>query len=265
VLIRAAARVLPGLQAYPFALPGAGTIQLDFRDNSSCAMVNFAMGELGPNEFLFDLMQRCLQPRDVLWDVGANLGWVCAHFAQPRYGLSSIQAFEPNPAALNPLRSLFDHHPLVTVHPFGLGQEESIAEMNVLAGSTQVGSLKQSFPGEQRVPVQIRRGDDVQRELQLPLPNVVKIDVEGFEPMVIAGMAQIIARARPVIFFEYQFLTDEEIRALNPAGYEILLMLDDGRLTADFSKRVLGHDAVLFPAGERRLFEKDRRENEPRF
>ena len=179
---------------------------------------------------------------------------MCAHFARHEYNLSSIQAFEPNPAALKPLRSLFDHHPLVTVHPFGLGNRAEKTVMNVFPVSTQVASLKQTLPGDERISVEIRRGDDVQRQFNLPLPSVVKIDVEGFEPEVIAGMSTIIARAEPILFFEYQFLTDDEIRALIPPGYEILLMLDDGRLTADFTKRALGHDAALFPVKARHLF-----------
>lgn len=254
-LTRAAARWLPGLQAFPYRLPNVGTITLDFRDNSACAMVNYSMGELEPNVFLFTLMERCLKPDGVLWDVGANIGWVCAYFVRQQYGLASIHAFEPNPAALKPLLSLFDGHPLVTVHPFGLGNREEIAAMNVLDAGSQVASLKQPLPGGRCISIPIRRGDDVQRDLNLPLPDVVKIDVEGFEPEVIAGMSNLISRQQPVIFFEYQFLTDEEIKGLIPPGYDILLMLDDGTLTKDFSRRVLGHDAVVFPGTRRHLFE----------
>jgi FkbM family methyltransferase len=254
-LIKLAARWLRGLQAYPYDLPGVGAIALDFRDSSACGMVNFSLGELGPNVLLFDLIRRCLAPEAVLWDVGANVGWVCAHFVRPEHGLSSIQAFEPNPVPLKPLLSLFDKHPRVRVHPIGLGSREETAQLNVVSNASEVASLRRDLQGAHTVPVRIHRGDDVARELNLPLPDVVKIDVEGFEPDVMAGLQNVIARKQPIIFFEYQFLPDEEIHAMIPLGYEILLLLDDGSLTADFTKRGLGHDAVLFPPSRRLLFD----------
>src|SRR4051812_17484527 len=61
-MLKIAARWLPGLQNFPYQLPGIGIITLDFRDASSCGMVNFSMGELEPNVHLFALMEHCLPP-----------------------------------------------------------------------------------------------------------------------------------------------------------------------------------------------------------
>jgi FkbM family methyltransferase len=38
------------------------------------------------------------------------------------------------------------------------------------------------------------------RELRLPAPQVIKIDVEGFEPSVFAGLTETIAEHRPILF-----------------------------------------------------------------
>jgi len=254
-LIRFAARYLPGLQAYWYPVPGVGTIKLDFRDRSACRMVNFSLGQLGPDGFLFHLMGRSMAPGAVLWDIGANIGWVCAQFVRPEYALSSIQAFEPNPHALKSLLSLFENHPRVRVHPFGLGRREEKAQLNVVPDSSDLSSLRRKLENGQSVAVRILCGDDAGAKFDLPLPDVVKIDVEGFEPDVVAGLKNVIARQQPVIFFEYHFLTNEEIQGMIPVGYEIFLMLDDGSLTSNFSKRGLGHDAVLFPASKCSLFD----------
>jgi FkbM family methyltransferase len=259
VVISRAARWVRGLQAYPLILPGVGTVTLDFRDQSARGMLNFSMGELESNAFMFRLIEGCLKPGTVFWDVGANIGWVCAHFAHPRLKLAAIHAFEPNPVAFKSLQSLFAKHPIVKVHAVALGSENKTAAMNIEPGATQLGSFRRSLGGVASVEVTVRRADDVQAELNLPLPDVIKIDVEGFEPQVIAGMQQLIARKKPIIFFEYQFLSDDEIRGLVPAGYEILLMLDDESLTADLTKRHMGHDAVIFPTERRALFEGVRR------
>jgi hypothetical protein len=37
---------------------------------------------------------------------------------------------------------------------------------------------------------------------KLPLPNLVKIDVEGVELEVIQGMTKVIAKARPILLYE---------------------------------------------------------------
>jgi hypothetical protein len=76
----------------------------------------------------------------------------------------------------------------------------------------------------------------------------LKIDVEGFEPSVFAGLAQTIATHRPAIVFEHIWLSDEEIRQLIPEGYTLRFILDDGKLESDFAVRRNGHDAVLLPA-----------------
>ena len=254
-VLRAAARRMPSLRAYPYPLPGLGTTVLDFREVSAYGVVNFTLGENDQLAFLFRMLERCLTPGQVLWDVGANAGLVCIHFAQQRFGLSSIQAFEPNPAPLKPLQSLFDSHPIVRVHPVALGNANEKGALHVELNDSLSGSLKRSLDGWTTVPIEVRRGDDLQTELNLPLPNVIKIDVEGFEPEVLAGMKNIIARQQPIIFFEHLFLSDDEVRRAVLPGYGMWLMLDDGTLTTDFTKRPLGHDAVMFPESRRSLFE----------
>ena len=173
--------------------------------------------------------------------------------------MSAIHSFEPNPPAFRPLQSLFAASSLVKTYPFALGDRNGTATLNFVPFSSQISSVRQGLDGENAVQIQVRRGDDVQAELNLPFPDVVKIDVEGFEPQVIAGMRQVIARKQAIVFFEYQFLSDEEIRGCVPPGYGILLMMDDGTLTGDFSRRVLGHDAVMFPESKRPLLDGIRR------
>lgn len=258
-LLRAATRFVPGLRAYPYPLPGIGTTVLDFREISAFGSVNFTLGETDQLSALLHLLERCLAPGQVLWDVGANAGLVCIHFAQTRFGLAEIHGFEPNPEALKPLQSLFNGHPRVHIHPFALGNANGTAALHVVPNDSLSGSLKRTPDGHATLQIQVRRGDDVQAELNLPLPHAIKIDVEGFEPEVLAGLRQTIARQQPVIFFEYLFLSDDELRAAVPPGYGMFLVLDDGSLTADFAKKSLGHDAVVFPESKRSLFDGVRR------
>ena len=99
----------------------------------------------------------------------------------------------------------------------------------------------------EKVTVPVRSGDSLLREKGAVVPDVIKIDVEGFEPQVIAGLAGTIRAHRPVIFFEHIFLSPQEIDALLPEGYALCFIGDDGSFGTDPALRAKSHDAVFVP------------------
>jgi len=246
-LLRRLAPMLPGLQAYPFPVPEVGVALLDFRELEAFGMVNLLLGD--PHDVnLLRCLEKALQPGDVFWDVGANIGIVSGYFAQPRFQLSSLHAFEPNPGPLKTLQSLFSANARCIVHPFGLGDEDQMITLNLSAVGSSLGSMSRDLHEGKQIQVQVRRGDAVRRELGLPAPQVMKIDVEGFEPSVLAGLTETIAEHRPILVFEHLFLSDEQIKELVPRDYALFFIQDDGSITTDFSERRKGHDAIVVPA-----------------
>ncbi|MBI3878947.1 MAG: FkbM family methyltransferase [Verrucomicrobia bacterium] len=251
-LLRRLAKIFARLREYPLVVAGLGTAELDFRDTSAYSLLNVTLGERDEHRALFTAAEKFLRPGAVFWDIGANVGVVAAHFAQPRFGLAAIHCFEPNPAPLKTLTGLFRNHPVARVHGFALGAADGRAPMNLSTDGSSVGSLHHlpSHAGGS-IEIVVRAGDRARAELGLPAPNLMKIDVEGFEPEVLAGLAQTIAEARPVIFFEHIFLTDDQLRALVPPGYELWFLLDDGRATEDFARRNGTRDGILCPLERR--------------
>jgi FkbM family methyltransferase len=73
------------------------------------------------------------------------------------------------------------------------------------------------------------------------LPDVVKIDVEGADLQVLKGMADILARARPLLFLE---LHPKSLRAFSNTADEVLAYLE----AAGYECRLL--DAFRYRAGE---------------
>jgi len=247
-LIKRLAPMLPGLQAYPYSVPEVGVALLDFREGEAFGMVNLLLGDLQKDANLYRCLEMALQPGDVFWDVGANIGTVSGHFAHPRFKLSSLHAFEPNPGPLKTLQSLFSANSRCVVHPFGLGDQDQMITMSLSSAGSCVASMSRDFHEGKQIQVQVRRGDAVRRELQLPAPHVIKIDVEGFEPNTVAGLTETMAEHRPILFFEHIFLSDEQIRALMPKDYLLYFIQDDGSIATDFSVRRHGHDALALPA-----------------
>ena len=245
-LLRALAPHVRGLQSFPLAIPNVGTTVVDFRDSAVMGLLNFRLGEFDTNCVLFRCVEKFLRPGDVVWDVGANVGTFTAYCSAPRFGVRAIESFEPNPGVWPVLRSLFAEQPRVHLHPFGLGAKDEQLELQ-LGGDSSLASIKRTSGSAGIVSVAIRHGDSAAAELNLPPPDLIKVDVEGFEAEVLAGLRQTIERRRPVIFFEHLFCTDEQIRAFVPARYHLRLLLDDGRITGDLALRELGHDTVLIP------------------
>ncbi len=119
------------------------------------------------------------------------------------------------------------------------------------------GSLKQDIQETLRE----RSRDLVQAEVQLlsvdevmrgkPV-DFVKIDTEGYETMVLAGMRETIERCRPDIYFEVHGVTDQNkadnlrtiIDVLHPAGYEVL-HLSPGLPAADVATARGGYVASV--------------------
>jgi FkbM family methyltransferase len=254
-LIRRLRPVVPGLQAFPLTLPEIGTITLDFLDESSFSLLNVCLGEYWGNWKLLRQMERFLGPDKVLWDVGANIGFMCIHFAASRHGLAAIHAFEPTPNPLKTLRSLFANHPRVHVHPIGLGDADEEKQILVSVRRSSLSSLVQPLDDGTPVRISIRRGDSYRKEKGLPLPDLIKIDVEGYEPKVLAGLRETIVEKRPVVLFEHGFLSEEVIRSLVPPEYTLYFIVDERTLSTDFKHRLGCNDAFLVPNEKRSLAE----------
>jgi FkbM family methyltransferase len=248
-LLRRLAPMLPELQAYPLRVPEVGVALLDFRDTGAYSLVNlFSLGEVGSSTNLYRRLEQALQPGDVFWDVGANVGAVSGHFAHPRFKLSSLHAFEPNPSPLKTLQSMLTANARCVVHPFGLGDHDQMIAMNLSSDGSLVGSMARDFHQGRQIQVQVRRGDAAMSDLRLPAPNVIKIDVEGFEPSVFAGLRETIARHRPILAFEHIYLSDEQIQEMAPRDYLLYFIQNDGSMETDISRRSHGFDAMFVPA-----------------
>jgi FkbM family methyltransferase len=248
-LIRLFYPLLPGLKHYPVNVPGVGVVPIDLKESGAYNMLlRFELGDLGTDAGLYSAMQQFLVPGAVLWDVGAFAGYISAHFAHPRFRLKAIHAFEPNPATLLALRKLFNNSSTVVIHPFALGNADQVMELSVNPESSSMASLVRGAGATQKLQIQVRRGDAARQQLGLPLPDVIKIDVEGFEGEVVAGLAETIRAKRPVIFFEHIFLADQQIQTMLPPDYRLFFISDSGSLSESFGDRSHGHDAFMAPA-----------------
>jgi hypothetical protein len=80
--------------------------------------------------------------------------------------------------------------------------------------------------------LEIVRGDDYLPTHGIERVDLIKIDVEGFEKNVLAGLAETIERERPILVVEVSVLPDEsqlfksqdELKAAFPVNYDFALL-----------------------------------------
>jgi FkbM family methyltransferase len=132
---------------------------------------------------------------DVLWDIGANVG-AFSLLAAKRVPDCSVVAFEPYIPTFAHLWDnivLNDCSDRIVPLCLGLAQETRQTRLgisNVTAGSSEHVVDGEGFSSYQ--PLMAFSGDDVRRILDIPMPNLIKMDVDGFEVNVIRGMSDLL-------------------------------------------------------------------------
>ncbi|MEA2269989.1 MAG: hypothetical protein QOC64_2599 [Solirubrobacteraceae bacterium] len=164
---------------------------------------------------------RSLRSGDHVWDVGANIGYlalVSARIVGPR---GRVVAIEPDAGCAAAIRANAALNGLgaVEVVEAAASHSSATAELVVVRDRlwTRLASVGDHDEGEARVEVRTIALDDVEG----PPPTVVKIDVEGAELDVLAGMTRLLRDARPVVICEMHGLNAKFCAAMDAAGYDV--------------------------------------------
>jgi len=131
------------------------------------------------------------------WDVGANRG---NHSAAMVPHCRCLFAFEPDPNQQPRLAALLAGAPTATAVAMGLSDQPGELPFRVHRPGQSATFEAREGPPDAVAPV--CSGDVFARENGVTDLDFVKIDVEGHEPRVLRGMADILRTQRPVIVVE---------------------------------------------------------------
>ena len=148
-----------------------------------------------------------LRHDDVLFDVGANVG-LYSLYAAALQPAARIYAFEPHVQNFSRLCENMQLNGFTNITPccFPLSDDDAYATFNVY--DTRPGSALHSLTalndwrGSGKDLVQIRQGtlsvsiDTLVQRHGLPAPTLLKIDVDGIEPQILAGARALLASGR---------------------------------------------------------------------
>ena len=180
----------------------------------------------------------------VLFDVGANEGSISKQL-RSSFPQAVIHAFEPHPGVFAKLKANMENTPGITLNPCALGDTCRRQTFNLSSdgGSSSVLTFDPSSPyirglqqeTENSVEVEQKTIDSYCREQGIEQIDFLKLDVQGFEPQVLDGAADMLSRQaigtiqaeiifrsfydQPASFFEIE-------RRLRPHGYRLISIFD---------------------------------------
>jgi FkbM family methyltransferase len=152
---------------------------------------------------------------DVVWDVGANIGWFSLLAARVAGPSARVTAFEPVPTNVAQIKANAARNGLpIVVVPAAVAGTSGWSSFD--AESSLTGRL--STDGPMIVPT-ITLDDWAAR---VGPPNVIKLDIEGDEVAVLAdGAKQLLSVHRPAILCECHGTQHEIDRVLQQSSYRV--------------------------------------------
>lgn len=144
------------------------------------------------------MVQTYLKPGMTVVDVGANVGYYTLMAASIVGEEGQVHAFEPSPYAFARLHATIcnNHISQVRLVQAALGDQRGQARLFLPA---QIGNHTPTLLGEDvrhAVEVPIRTLDEYVRQHNIERIDLLKLDVEGFEPNVIAGARETIGAGK---------------------------------------------------------------------
>jgi FkbM family methyltransferase len=172
---------------------------------------------------------KLIKAGDVIWDIGANIGLFALAAAVRSGKRGTVIAFEPDVWLVQLLRRTSAAQPAqnapITVVPVAVASEIALRRFSIAARSRACNALEE-YGNSQMGGVeeqQVVAAFNLDWLLtKLPIPDVIKIDVEGAELEVLRNQSRILNQVRPVIICEVASQSSDEItRLLTGASYRL--------------------------------------------
>jgi len=180
---------------------------------------------------------------NIVYDIGANNGIWAEAFSL--YTDSSIYAFEPLPKMIVELNKRHKRSPLIKVQPVACGSEQMRTEMNEEVNKIAASSIlemsavcKTEFShsklGESHHEIiEVVRLDEWVDENNIPLPSLIKVDIQGYENNVIDGGVETFKNTKYVwveLCFKQLYVGGSTFQTvynkLNSLGFQLIDCID---------------------------------------
>lgn len=218
-----------------------------------------------------EVLKTFIKEGDVVLDIGANIGCITVPLAQHVGKSGQVISIEPQQFIYNMLCGNIALNMLTNVATFNRaaahksGIEAFIPDLDYTKDinfggvecACEAGFLDDSGKSIDKV-VQTIAVDD----LRLSRCNLLKVDVEGMEPVVLQGAVDTIRRCKPIIQVEAIHNIEEISRFLDSVGYDYVMQehslfnkdnfnkIEQDIMVSPDGKRYVSKDFIGWPSGQ---------------
>src|SRR5688572_14717584 len=169
-----------------------------------------------------------VNPGDVVFDIGANVGDVTLHFAKLVGESGAVYSFEPDPVNFRRLSENISRNNFKNTHPVNMG-------LGNLPGKFKMALFRKDNRGMTRIVKDVPQLEEFTEVEVTTLDNffksknlvkgvqLVKIDVEGYETFVLKGALEFINKFRPILFIE---LVDGHLKLQYSSAIELVKLIE---------------------------------------
>jgi FkbM family methyltransferase len=182
---------------------------------------------------------RFIRPGQVVYDIGAHVGFYTILAARLAGEEGQVYAFEPFPPNYAYLNRHVQLNGLRTVATYKQAVSDRAGALVFQPGdNTYTGHLVEKVPGPNDIAVKVVTVDGLIAAGTLPPPDFVKVDVEGFEMNALRGMERLIQKNHPII----------QVSATEEQSPNVFAFL---RLNGYCIEKVTDNDVVAIPTPPR--------------
>jgi FkbM family methyltransferase len=204
------------------------------RFNGASSAVGFLLGT--HDQEVQYALSRLLAPGMIAFDIGANVGFTALLAARRVAPSGRVICFEPLDGNADQIEhnARLNGFSFIETQRIALARGDGEAEF-FLSEAPTWGRLAQAGPapkqtGTIRVPV--RSLDSLLASGTVPLPHLIKMDVEGAEAEVIAGARALLGAARPVMVVELHRTYQPVVDSLVGLDYEVRPLTSTGEVAS---------------------------------
>ncbi len=166
------------------------------------------------------LFEKWVKEGDIVFDVGAHVGFYTLLGSVLVGGRGQVVAFEPVPKNLSYLKKHLQINSVSNVEVVEAAVSDRHGHVRLSSGPS---SSMWHFDAQGELEVQTVSLDELVLSAKLPPPDVVKMDIEGAEFLALNGSARVVREFHPVLFLSTHGIDVHQkcCRFLESAGYRL--------------------------------------------